>query len=181
MYWAEEDFPIWLLIDDRLPETHAQATIEAALLWNQVVGLQVFEPLLFDFSQTPPTNHGLVAVSMRELGQTDHNSRRLGMARAVMRDGTHRMRASEVWFDTDLDESVLLTVMLHELGHALTLDHDNDCGSIMHPTVVSCEGSPQITEEDIHRIRNMVNGTHVVSERVHMDFLPPVWRDSCNH
>lgn len=181
LYWTGDDFPLWLLIDDQLPPMHAQATIEAALLWNAEVGDQVFEPLLYDFSRSAPNDHGLVVVSMRELGQTDRDTRRLGMARAVTREGTHHMRASQVWFDTDLDDSVLLVVMLHELGHALTLDHDNDCGSIMHPTVVSCEGSVQMTPEDIHRIRSMMDGTRALGPQVRMEFLPEVWRDTCTH
>lgn len=181
IYWDKADFPLWVLVDDQMPETHIQATFEAANEWNMVVGAQVFRTLRYDHSRPAPRTYGFIAVSMKDLGKTPHNTRKLGVARAILHENSTRMRASQVWFDLDLDESILLTVMIHELGHALTLDHDDDCTSIMHPTVVTCP-SPGIKDDDVNRIRDMMSGTRVIVYPEDMEFLPEVWRsDECIH
>jgi hypothetical protein len=176
-YWVEEDFPLWVLIDEHLPDTHIQATIEAVDTWNTELSVQAFEPIIYDHSRTAPRGFGFVVVSMSDLGQSARDTRILGLARSTLHVGTARMRASQIQFDEGLDETLLLVVMIHELGHALTLEHDNDCGSIMYPSVVNCEGLVAIRPDDLIRVRAMVNGTRAhIPLTQDMDFLPEVWR-----
>ena len=176
-YWESDDFPLWLLIDNTLPDEHITATLEAAAMWNHSVGMQVFEPIVYDFVRPAPRWSGFVSVSMRDLGASSRNTRVMGVARAVLFEESTHMRASQVWFDEDLDDPILLIVILHELGHSLTLDHDSDCNSVMHPYVVNCTQLVSLLPEDLERIRNMI--TAAPGPRTYaddMEFLPEVWR-----
>ncbi len=179
VYWESEDFPIWVLIDERMPALYLQATLEAADDWNTAVGEQVFEPIVYDHTRPAPRRSGFIAVSMRDLGLSPRNTRMLGLARAVLHTGTTHMKVGQVWFDLDLSDEIVLVVMQHELGHALTLEHDNDCDSVMHPQVTQCEPPVHMTLEDRARIRYQMSGRrHVLIPPEDMAFLPEVWRYS---
>lgn len=185
IYWERDDFPLWVVIDDQLPLEHVAATLVAIDSWNTAVGAEVFKPVVRDHSLPAPRTYGYVSVSMKELGTNSNNGNRLlGLARAVLHRGTSHMQASEVWFDLDVSEELLLLVMVHELGHALTLEHDNDCTSVMHPTVVNCGDIPFIRPEDIQRMQAMMRGERIVvpdSPDTMNDVLPEVWRHICTH
>ncbi len=184
VYWESASFPLWLLIDDQLPPSHITATYDAVDRWNDEVGIQVFEPVLWDLSVAAPRTSGFVVVSVRELGESQHRQGRvLGVAQNHVYTGTGRMHSSEVWFDEDLHESRLLIVMEHELGHSLTLAHDeDDCRSLLHPSVVNCPPPTYIMPDDLDRVRLMTLEVHVSNEDAPSaplySFLPDMWQES---
>ena len=70
--------------------------------------------------------------------------------------------ASMVWFDIDLEDESLEVVMLHEMGHTLTLQHDpGNPKSVMHPYVSVMPQPVYIMPEDVDLIRHMVRGETV--------------------
>lgn len=182
-FWEADVFPLWLVIDDQLPPSHITATYSAAARWNDEVDIQVFEPVLWDLSVAAPRTFGFVVVSMRELGEDLQTRRILGLAHSHVYTGTGRMYFSEVWFDNDLDEDRLQIVMEHELGHTLTLAHDeNDCRSLLHPRVTNCPPPIYIMPDDLDRIRLMTlgaysSGTFAPQVRAY-SFLPDTWQES---
>ena len=124
LHWESSDFPIWLLIDDQLPLTYQTATLDAANNWNDALGVQVFEAVLYDHSLPAPRQDGFIVVKMKELGASARHTRLMGLARAHVHKNTSHMRIGQVWFDEDLPRHLLLIIMEHELGHSLTLAHD---------------------------------------------------------
>jgi predicted Zn-dependent protease len=182
VYWLQKDFPLQLFIDSKLPAMHIAATYEAAATWNSELGVKVFEPVVYDLSTPVPSTTGVVTVTMTELGKSENGNRILGLARLTAYRGSSRIRAVRLWFDTDLSDEVLLIVMTHELGHALTLEHDNDCTSIMHPTVVDCKDTVEIKDDDEARIKGMTRRTLVFDHPdANVQFIPEVWRQICTH
>jgi len=158
VYWSSEDFPLWVFVDDDMDVEHINSVIASCELWNHTLGVQVFEPVVWDFERTLPRTEGVVAVTISQLG-VDGRATVNGLHRGSYYDGTSRKRASMIWFDEDLETASLDTVITHELGHALTLDHDNNPRSIMHPNVTQMVQPTFIMPEDVVRIQNMVRGT----------------------
>ncbi len=157
MYWVEHDFPLWVFIDKDMSELHVQTTLSACDAWNNTVGVRVFEPLLWDYALPLPRDVGVVGVSIRELGRRDGEILN-GLHRGLYHEGTQHRRASMIWFDDDLEDEFLEVVMIHELGHALTLDHDENPRSVMHPHVAQMPMPVFIMPEDAERIRRMAEG-----------------------
>ena len=58
---------------------------------------------------------------------------------------------SSGWFWWKKNSQSLLYVAVHEIGHALGLDHSNVKGSVMWPTVKS--GTPKLHPDDVNGIR----------------------------
>ena len=59
-------------------------------------------------------------------------------------------------FVTGID---FLSVALHEVGHALGLDHSTVRGSVMYPTYDGCiNNPPSLTADDIAGIRAIYGG-----------------------
>lgn len=168
LYWEEEDFPIYVLIDQDLSINHTFAAMTAAYKWNGEVGQEVFKPKVYDLSTPAPRTYGFVAVSMKQLGETNRNTSKLGLHKAILHEDTTHMKASEVFYDSDdIEKDEYVKVMVHELGHALTLDHDpGDRRSIMYPQIHS--DTMYIMPDDEDRVRSMVlgNGAPANPERV---------------
>jgi len=157
VYWVAEDFPLLLLVDDQMPVEHLEATIDAGEVWNEAVGTRVFDIRIVDFSRAISRTHGVVSVSIKELGLTDRDTEIYGLHRGHHYPFTSHRQYSWVWYDEDLPDSLLERVMVHELGHALALAHDhNDRGSVMYPTISVSSGPRDIQLDDIYIVLGMV-------------------------
>lgn len=124
-YWEEEDFPLLVLIDDQMDDTHQEAVFRAVLEWHDVLGFDVFDPAVVDFSEPAERTHGILAVSIRELGSNSRGEL-LGLHEGMYHPDSPHKLAANLWFDTDAEDHDLERIMIHELGHALCLAHDED-------------------------------------------------------
>lgn len=185
IYWTASDFPIYILIDDQLDDTLVSSIDLAVYEWNYQVGFSLFVTDIYDFREPAPRTSGFIAVSQKDLGKSPRNPEAnvLGLASPYLHESSSHIKAVQVWYDDSITADNALLIMLHELGHALGLAHDNDCSSIMHPHVVNCS-SPEIVikEEDITRIRNMRFRTHREFQISNISQLPENWRHvRCTH
>lgn len=157
IYWEEDEFPLYVLMDKRLPINHTYATEVAVIKWNSKLGDEVFKIKMYDFSEPAPRTHGYVTVSIKQLGK-QNGKPRLGQQRAILYEDSSKMKVSEVFYDIDNPtKDELVKIMVHELGHSLALEHDpGDSRSIMYPKIQS---SPMyIMPDDVERVRAMMDG-----------------------
>jgi predicted Zn-dependent protease len=159
VYWVANDFPLLVLIDDTLPQIYVEATFEAVAEWNSDLGVTVFEPHVYDFTTPAPRMYGVVIVSIDELGESAKNDDTdvWGLHSGHFYEGSAHRQYSWVWYDYDAPDHVLKFVMVHELGHALTLGHDpGDLFSIMYPYITDVMYEAEIRPDDALRILRMV-------------------------
>lgn len=147
-------------MDVTIDPHYIRGTQAAVAHWNSIVGMRLLyvTPHLGDTWE--PAN--CIDVRERDLGGSDLHTRLWGLnSPTVARDG--RIIRSLVEFDEDLPDEVIFEIALHEFGHALGLQHDEDHpNSIMFP-YVSRDGSQRIQQEDIEAIRQMVPRTIPIS------------------
>jgi hypothetical protein len=155
----EEDFPLHVYIDDTMDQKKVESVFRATDQWNWAVGNVVFVPMAYTLTADPLRNHGFITITEAELGKSGNGGSVHGDQIGFFYEGTsHRMMA-QVRFDDDLQDSLLDEVMIHELGHALCLQHDkDDIRSIMYPYVGERSGHLFIMPDDIMRIRLMMAG-----------------------
>jgi hypothetical protein len=172
VYWEPKDFPLYVAVDDNMTPEQIDAALSAAYIWNDNLGVEAFKPVVHAFSEPLPRNYGFVLVSVKDLDNTSLGSLN-GMHQGHYHPRSVHRAYSEVWYDEDLKPDVLELVMVHELGHALCLDHDNDLRSVMHPHVVSMKSPIFIMPDDLYYIRHMINAGNWVHSKdlVYTDLL----------
>lgn len=153
-YWAAEDFPIRIRIDDAIDHRYIVGLRAAVDRWNYLVGVDFLRVILVDHSQLWAADH-CINVRERELGSSQRHKEVWGLNRPWL-TSEGRVLRSLVEFDLDLPEHAIFEVALHELGHALGLLHDEgDSDSIMYPYIADYWGQ-ELTMEDVEAIRSYV-------------------------
>jgi hypothetical protein len=117
---------------------------QAALTWNAAVGSKV---MAVTRRQAPSPN--LIVVTDQPaspLGQILPNGGKcIGFTQIY---GT----LSAVTLDRGLNRCKLLAAAVHELGHAMGLEHEDDVRSIMNPVLVNCD-EQKISDTSIKQLR----------------------------
>lgn len=116
------DFPINVYINSHMSDENIEAAILAAAAWNATMGAPVFTPIVTD-RPVDRSVCGSVFVSTSDLPK-DY----VGYA-------WWDSCSAQVKFEPDQDREDAINVMIHELGHSLNLNHEEDELSIMHDTL----------------------------------------------
>lgn len=150
LYWVDSDFPLYVIIDDTMFPDYIEDTILAVDTWNHELEVPAFYPILSSNVIYQPRS-GYINVTMQDL-RPNYN----GLHEGHVHEDTEHMKMSNVWLDVELFGEEILIVATHELGHALTLEHDHDHRSVMHPNVLDMPNKVYIMPDDVERIRRMI-------------------------
>lgn len=150
MTWYTTNFPLHVVMDESLTPMQVEAVRLAVRRWNVAVGARVFrDPVVVSWTHEALNGHlaGYVGVTSRHIP-----GGHLGQAHwTVYRHTPDRMRHVLVVLNPDLSQAVTHNVVVHELGHALGLAHDEDPSSVMY--VQSSDKARIISDEDLEYVR----------------------------
>ena len=130
--WAPEDFPLVVTRDDSIDKNDETALIDAIAIWNSRVGQNVFVYI--------PRNETWGEVHFRQSDIQDVSSNGITQAVCWRQNNGWRMSQAVITIDisTPTEDSVI--VLVHELGHALALEHDSYRGSVMYGSAADSGG-----------------------------------------
>lgn len=136
--WSSSSFPIPVVISPEF-DSYERSQIEEGIdYWNRVVGQTVFIPVL-GFTNDVMSVPGAITISEHAL-ENNCGIQTLGLATKswlldLLRQ-PYRITTAHIEIHTDQqhDHTYLRTVV-HELGHALGLGHDEDRASVMYPYI----------------------------------------------
>jgi len=152
--WSQNSFPIDVVIDSDMRSETRDIMIEAIEAWNRIVGLKVFTHQ----SGSQTSEEGTIWVTQEPLLPNECDRQLFGLASRFysyilgIRSSIHH---STIRMHTDVPSRRILSTAIHELGHALGLQHDREISSIMYPFNLRARGG--ITEEDRLYVRNMAS------------------------
>lgn len=161
-YWDSYAFPIPLHVDSTQSKEFRNAIRDSVSHWEEITGEDLFtinlvSPNALEVLGIPM--RGVIGVSISELGKnmsgkTINGQNETTLYRDDLGGDMGRIYGCIVYLDEDLKEEDYLAVMIHELGHALTLDHDENEDSLMYYAATK-DPDATITQEDIERVRRM--------------------------
>jgi hypothetical protein len=153
--WQPQDFPLEVVVDDRLSGERQQALQEAILFWNEEVGETVFTIertvhwLDVPFLARP---HGTVFVLEGDIPDMSPPEITQGWATlSYVDDFPCQINDALIVIDLAVSPGDASIVIRHELGHALGLSHDGWQRSIMYRHASDSGG--RVMPDDRHFIQ----------------------------
>lgn len=154
-HWPLASFPLEVRVDSSMDPRYIQGTQAAVDHWNSLVGRRFLYVTLHEGDVWERANS--IDVRERNLGRSTRDRRVWGLNSPTV-GGDGRIIRSLVEFDEGLPDDAIFEIALHEFGHALGLQHDEeDRDSIMFP-YVSRAGNQSVRPEDIEAIQQMLPG-----------------------
>lgn len=153
--WRREDIPITILVHhtarDWLPMMQ-----NAVNIWNRMADCELFYPEvlltkedIFKYTETSTSPTGTFIPVFQHYASGDPHTN----FEAI--DGTGQLTASSVWMvKGSMTKKIAVLISMHELGHVLGLDHDEDPSSLMYPKIYpSNSEAVSPTVDDLMRVQ----------------------------
>jgi len=151
---TQEKLPVDIIINQDLIEEEETAIRSAIDTWNRSTGIDLFVLRVAKDSSDPG--------SIRYLKKWEYEKTHTAQTNIIPRG--HFIKEFSILLNTDLYQFStnysptavdLQSVILHELGHVLGLDHEtNDLQSVMNPNMNPGEYKRDISFSDISRVKD---------------------------
>lgn len=143
--WARDHLPIRVVFHGQL-ELHWRATARGALMrFNLAIGRSVF--VLHEQLGTSSVGHVIISPSAK-LVESGHHWHGI---EPVTKDG-HVLFVS---IKVPHDAQNRMALMVHQLGHALGLDHVDDTGSFMFPRIEMQSAPGMVRGPEVQALRRV--------------------------
>lgn len=176
--WSENSLPVRIVAPSSKKELIEPSLRSVCEKWNRAAGRDV---IVYSFEEYESNNTSMTAIedgknrlyfsdSWSNLGQSDDSlavtyySYYGGVM--VMKEGDIVFNVGNQIFYTDFSESKMFTnisqydfesMLLHEVGHFMGLDHSSDADSVMLPSISNNALSRDLSLEDIREIFEKYN------------------------
>lgn len=158
--WSKQSLPIVLHRHENMPPEAQPALARAVSRWNQAVGYQLVvvaqDPV---GGQAKPARDGYNTVvfdySSYEVGWLRHAFARVSASGARLYEGDVSLNVLEHAFAVDTPTPMSLdleSVLIHEIGHVIGLDHQKIEASVMYPYLSYGEVRRSLAGVDIQNI-----------------------------